>query len=159
MEISLSYNLIRNLLYTHLFDTYTLRLVVVCCIYLISSLGGEVYTVYGRYTYHHYMQDNFDDDKWGCAYRSLQTLISWFNHQGYSSINIPTHRYDFYNFRVSTGVSLCVNDLISGSLLVNMRIGHSATLAIMLTVTPNPNGKNTTVAIAVLFFFCMGWRL
>ena len=40
--------------------------------------GGEVHLVDGTYTYHHYMQDKFDDDGWGCAYRSLQTLISWF---------------------------------------------------------------------------------
>ena len=46
----------------------------------------------GTYTYHHYMQDRFDDDKWGCAYRSLQTLVSWFRHQGYTSVSIPTHR-------------------------------------------------------------------
>ena len=46
----------------------------------------------GTYTYHHYMQDRFDDDKWGCAYRSLQTLVSWFRHQGYTSVSIPTRR-------------------------------------------------------------------
>ena len=40
--------------------------------------GVEVCLVEGTYTYHHYMQDKFDDDGWGCAYRSLQTLISWF---------------------------------------------------------------------------------
>lgn len=37
----------------------------------------------GSYTYHHYMQDHVSDDGWGCAYRSLQTIISWFKHQGY----------------------------------------------------------------------------
>ncbi|XP_064609418.1 ufm1-specific protease 2-like [Liolophura sinensis] len=55
-------------------------------------VGGELSLVQGHYTYHHYMQDRFDDNKWGCAYRSLQTLISWFNLQGYSSIPIPSHR-------------------------------------------------------------------
>ncbi|XP_012937485.1 ufm1-specific protease 2 [Aplysia californica] len=54
--------------------------------------GGTVSTVVGYYSYHHYMQDKFDDDKWGCAYRSLQTLISWFRYQGYTDRNIPTHR-------------------------------------------------------------------
>lgn len=34
--------------------------------------------VRGKYTYHHYMQDNFNDDGWGCAYRSMQTIFSWF---------------------------------------------------------------------------------
>lgn len=37
------------------------------------------------------MQDNFDDDGWGCAYRSLQTLCSWFRFQGYSDKPIPSH--------------------------------------------------------------------
>ena len=43
--------------------------------------GLEVAMVQGAYTYYHYMQDKFNDDGWGCAYRSLQTLISWFRLQ------------------------------------------------------------------------------
>ena len=34
--------------------------------------------VKGNYYYFHYNQDNFNDAGWGCAYRSLQTLFSWF---------------------------------------------------------------------------------
>ncbi|CAH0628839.1 unnamed protein product [Chrysodeixis includens] len=48
--------------------------------------------VRGRYTYHHYMQDNFNDDGWGCAYRSMQTIFSWFRYQGYTTVAIPSHR-------------------------------------------------------------------
>ncbi|XP_034824988.1 ufm1-specific protease 2 [Maniola hyperantus] len=51
-----------------------------------------VAVVRGRYAYHHYMQDNFNDDGWGCAYRSMQTIFSWFRFQGYSTIDVPTHR-------------------------------------------------------------------
>ncbi|GMI63439.1 hypothetical protein HRI_000013200 [Hibiscus trionum] len=29
---------------------------------------------------------------WGCAYCSLQTIISWFRLQHYSSIDVPSHR-------------------------------------------------------------------
>ncbi|KAL1316943.1 hypothetical protein AAHE18_15G101100 [Arachis hypogaea] len=29
----------------------------------------------------------------GCAYRSLQTIISWFRLQNYSSIEVPSHRF------------------------------------------------------------------
>ena len=54
--------------------------------------GGIPSIVFGTYTYHHYMQDNFDDNQWGCAYRSLQTVVSWFRHQGYTSKPIPTHK-------------------------------------------------------------------
>eukprot|EP00069_Balaena_mysticetus_P011876 bmy_00305T0 len=48
--------------------------------------------VQGIYGYHHYMQDRIDDNGWGCAYRSLQTICSWFKHQGYTERSIPTHR-------------------------------------------------------------------
>ncbi|KAH9507828.1 Ufm1-specific protease 2 [Bulinus truncatus] len=54
--------------------------------------SATIALVEGYYSYHHYMQDHFDDDKWGCAYRSLQTLCSWFKYQGYTDRNIPTHR-------------------------------------------------------------------
>jgi len=57
-----------------------------------SVAGGVVACVKGVYAYHHYMQDNFDDDGWGCAYRSLQTLISWFRHQGYTATDVPGHK-------------------------------------------------------------------
>jgi hypothetical protein len=41
---------------------------------------GEVSAVKGIYSYHHYRQDSVDDSGWGCAYRSLQTIISWFKY-------------------------------------------------------------------------------
>uniref|UniRef100_A0A8C5Y6U0 Ufm1-specific protease 2 n=1 Tax=Microcebus murinus TaxID=30608 RepID=A0A8C5Y6U0_MICMU len=53
---------------------------------------GMIYVVQGTYGYHHYMQDRIDDNGWGCAYRSLQTICSWFKHQGYTERSIPTHR-------------------------------------------------------------------
>jgi len=54
--------------------------------------GGKLALVDGKYAYHHYMQDNFDDNIWGCAYRSLQTLASWFWYQGYTDKVFPTHQ-------------------------------------------------------------------
>lgn len=54
---------------------------------------GKVSLVDGDYHYHHYMQDGIDDNGWGCAYRSLQTIISWFRNQGYIDIEkVPDHR-------------------------------------------------------------------
>jgi hypothetical protein len=38
------------------------------------------------------MQDNFNDNGWGCAYRSFQTIFSWFKLQGYTQKPVPTHR-------------------------------------------------------------------
>ncbi|CAK1551837.1 unnamed protein product [Leptosia nina] len=57
-----------------------------------NKANVSVVTVRGKYTYYHYMQDNFNDDGWGCAYRSMQTIFSWFKHQGYSTVEVPTHK-------------------------------------------------------------------
>ncbi|KAK9726725.1 hypothetical protein RND81_05G233300 [Saponaria officinalis] len=54
--------------------------------------GGLVSLVQGSYEYHHYLQGGFDDSGWGCAYRSLQTIISWFRLQHYTTVDVPTHR-------------------------------------------------------------------
>eukprot|EP00039_Didymoeca_costata_P023294 m.6609 g.6609 ORF g.6609 m.6609 type:complete len:621 (+) comp3558_c0_seq1:152-2014(+) len=52
--------------------------------------GGQVYLTEGVYDYHHYMQDKFNDNGWGCAYRSLQTIVSWFVLQGYKQRSVPS---------------------------------------------------------------------
>ncbi|CAG0915400.1 unnamed protein product [Notodromas monacha] len=36
--------------------------------------------------------DKVNDDGWGCAYRSLQTLASWIRMEGYSTKEVPTIR-------------------------------------------------------------------
>jgi Ufm1-specific protease 2 len=54
----------------------------------------SVHMVRGRYLYCHYMQDKFNDSGWGCAYRSLQTLLSWCVSEGYASFPggvLPSH--------------------------------------------------------------------
>ncbi|KAA0190144.1 hypothetical protein HAZT_HAZT008790 [Hyalella azteca] len=56
-----------------------------------TSVKGLTGIVQGIYSYHHYMQDKFNDNKWGCAYRSLQTIVSWFRHQGFSNKPVPSH--------------------------------------------------------------------
>lgn len=54
--------------------------------------GGTPHVVDGSYDYYHYMQDRVDDKGWGCAYRSLQTIVSFFRLNGYTTKPIPTHR-------------------------------------------------------------------
>lgn len=49
-------------------------------------------TVQGRYAYFHYSQDGMNDSGWGCAYRSLQTVWSWFLIQAYTHKPVLTHR-------------------------------------------------------------------
>lgn len=53
---------------------------------------GEIALVKGKYKYYHYRQNNMDDEGWGCAYRSLQTLASWFVIQGYAAREVPTFK-------------------------------------------------------------------
>ncbi|XP_058241026.1 ufm1-specific protease 2 [Hemibagrus wyckioides] len=57
-----------------------------------SIEDGKLFVVRGVYSYHHYMQDRVDDNGWGCAYRSLQTICSWFQQQGYTERSVPTHK-------------------------------------------------------------------
>ena len=61
---------------------------------------GLRYTVQGDYLYYHYMQDSSDDNGWGCAYRSMQTLLSHLllnsSYSGVSELKnsgetVPTH--------------------------------------------------------------------
>lgn len=54
--------------------------------------NGKQSLVKGDCLYFHYMQDGFNDNGWGCAYRSLQTIFSWYRLQSYTNKPIPTHR-------------------------------------------------------------------
>lgn len=54
--------------------------------------GGSLHLVQGVYEYCHYMQDKFDDNGWGCMYRSYQTVVSWFRAQHYTSLPIQSHQ-------------------------------------------------------------------
>lgn len=40
------------------------------------------YFTHGSYEYYHYGDQQFNDQGWGCAYRSLQSLLSWFQLKG-----------------------------------------------------------------------------
>jgi len=53
--------------------------------------GGKQSLISGSYAYYHYCQDRFNDAGWGCAYRTLQTIISWFIMQKYIQGPVPTH--------------------------------------------------------------------
>ena len=48
-----------------------------------------------RYGYYHYGQQGMADFGWGCAYRSLQSLHSWFFLNGYDSSNDSFMTYQF----------------------------------------------------------------
>ncbi|ORC93809.1 uncharacterized protein TM35_000016860 [Trypanosoma theileri] len=54
--------------------------------------GGQTCLVSGMYDYYHYRVDGFKDDGWGCAYRSLQTILSWFQYEGLMDKPMPDIR-------------------------------------------------------------------
>ncbi|XP_036326954.1 probable Ufm1-specific protease 2 [Rhagoletis pomonella] len=99
-------------------------------------VDGKQYLVQGNYYYYHYLQEKMQDKGWGCAYRSLQTICSWFLLQGYTEKPVPTHReIQQYLVRIgdkpsnfvgssqwigSTEVSMC----LQGFLNVDSRIQH-----------------------------------
>lgn len=45
---------------------------------------NEIYSCSPNFLYYHYLQDGERDDGWGCAYRSLQTIFSWYKLQNYT---------------------------------------------------------------------------
>ncbi|KAK9753490.1 Peptidase family C78 [Popillia japonica] len=53
-----------------------------------TTNGGDIGIARGIYKYYHYNQDKMEDNGWGCAYRSLQTLASWFHLQG-NGLDLP----------------------------------------------------------------------
>ena len=63
---------------------------------------GAKSAVKGHYAYFHYAQDGFDDKGWGCAYRSLQTIISWLREQNFFHNEIPSH-YQIQKILVEIG--------------------------------------------------------
>lgn len=76
----------------------------------LPYLENAVY-VEGHYLYYHYNQQQFTDKGWGCAYRSLQTLCSYFVMNHFYDMRIPTvidvfidvchdHRYKVCLFRL-----------------------------------------------------------
>ena len=47
-----------------------------------ESVFFDIGTNKGEYVYYHYLQDSFNDKGWGCAYRSLMTILSFFKYLG-----------------------------------------------------------------------------
>ena len=73
---------------------------------------------------------------WGCAYRSLQTLWSWFNQQGFTTEAPPTHQ-QIQEALVATGdkpARFVGSQEWIGSFEVNTTLNHL--LGVSLSATP-----------------------
>lgn len=47
-----------------------------------------IYQCYGDFYYYHYNHDNFKDIGWGCTYRSLQMVLSWYLINNYTNKHV-----------------------------------------------------------------------
>ncbi|OII72985.1 cysteine protease [Cryptosporidium ubiquitum] len=47
-----------------------------------------IYQCYGDFYYYHYNHDNFKDNGWGCTYRSLQMVLSWYLINNYTNKHV-----------------------------------------------------------------------
>ena len=56
-----------------------------------TQQGYTMHMVSPGYRYYHYMQDKYNDKGWGCAYRSLQTLWSWYELHSYTTLAPLNH--------------------------------------------------------------------
>ncbi|SIO73684.1 Peptidase family C78 [Babesia microti strain RI] len=59
--------------------------------YWISPKNSSVAVVSGKYAYYHYCMDDIEDSGWGCCYRSLQMVWSWYLLQNYTVAKVPNH--------------------------------------------------------------------
>ncbi|KAM7343727.1 UFM1 specific peptidase 1 [Cochliomyia hominivorax] len=55
---------------------------------------GQTYLTRGDFTYYHYGCDGQQDQGWGCAYRTLQSMISWilYKNPNFHDLNVPSIR-------------------------------------------------------------------
>uniref|UniRef100_A0A224XKS4 Putative ufm1-specific protease 2 n=1 Tax=Panstrongylus lignarius TaxID=156445 RepID=A0A224XKS4_9HEMI len=103
--------------------------------------NGQRALVKGCYEYYHYLQDSFDDRGWGCAYRSFQTIFSWFRLQGYTTKKVPSHKeiqaclvklgdkpasfIGSHNWIGSTELSFCLDEMLGvSSIILNVSSGQ-----------------------------------
>lgn len=55
-----------------------------------TSIKGNFSLICGDFQYFHYGCDNFIDNGWGCAYRTLQTMCSWIIRRRYGTKDAET---------------------------------------------------------------------
>lgn len=50
---------------------------------LYSTAKSHIHVVKGSYQFFHYRSSGMEDRGWGCAYRSMQTIFSWYVSNGF----------------------------------------------------------------------------
>ena len=69
-------------------DAHEWVVAIASCLYFLSPQFEELIGDCVRFF--NAVPKSYDDNGWGCAYRSLMSIISWFRIQGYTSHPNPT---------------------------------------------------------------------
>lgn len=83
---------------------------------------------------------------WGCAYRSIQTICSWYRLQGYSAKAVPTHR-QIQEVLVAKGGR-------PPSLIGSSQWVGAVEASMFLNVWFEVRGQNAPVRLFILFSRC-----
>jgi hypothetical protein len=67
-----------------------------------NALPGRIGLVRSNFEYFHYNCDGFTDAGWGCAYRTLQSIVSWYKLHTKAAIAVP-HLRDLQRTLVTIG--------------------------------------------------------
>jgi hypothetical protein len=120
------------------------------------------------------MQDGFNDNGWGCAYRSMQTLCSWLRNMQFTSRAVPTHPEiqkmlvelgdkpaNFYNSKQWIGafeINLCLSAHFQTTCrILNVNSGAQiGTLASQLARHFDENGSPVMIGGGVLAYTLLG---
>uniref|UniRef100_A0A1A9WMX1 UFSP1/2/DUB catalytic domain-containing protein n=1 Tax=Glossina brevipalpis TaxID=37001 RepID=A0A1A9WMX1_9MUSC len=65
---------------------------IIKCLVEPSMSNGQTYLTRGDFWYFHYGCDGHQDQGWGCAYRSLQSMCSWILNKKGQNHTIPSIR-------------------------------------------------------------------
>lgn len=94
--------------------------------------------VSGSYEYYHYMHGGCNDVGWGCAYRSLQTLWSWYILQGFTDRPVPSHRCvhaQSFHFHLALGWGSRQGELLSTSYCCDVTWPHAQASLVVCPVS------------------------
>ena len=99
--------------------------------YQIPTWPSDCVVVQDGSDYHHYRVDGYDDSGWGCAYRSTQTILSWFMNNFNLVKRIPTvedmqqvlRQVDYAHSQVAIGTRQWIGCVESGMIMSHISNG------------------------------------
>jgi hypothetical protein len=97
----------------------------------VSEWPDDAIASHGGFDYYHYKVDEYDDSGWGCAYRSIQTIFSWFCNNYNVAKKVPSildlqvvlKTIDYAHADLVVGSREWIGCVEAGSLLSHMSHG------------------------------------